>query len=283
LFVKAEADLYTLVEKLPKNDPAWNLLDAFDAVTNGMENPEAMRKAAQVSGDEFESWKLLVRAIEAMYWGKAELCLKTAEKIPADSAPACLKPLFGAWAALRNGGEKQAPSGEPLGALYDKLIIKPHPLSLLAEQAEEAVRQGLEEQFTALSSRVLGGLKDYSEEAALRYSKRCMELLNEEGIPAAGFLHAAEKILKSSTMDELKKAAKKGPRAGRREEPSLFPAAVSSGTAAAPPEAGAEIQSGQIPPAGEHFEDFTGCLPPALRFLGPGAWIKAIKDSSKEQ
>jgi hypothetical protein len=199
-----QADLYALMEKLPKQDPAWNLLDAFDAVTNGMENPEAMKKTELLSNAELEPWKFLIKAIASLYTGNSEGCRKAVEAIQDNSAPGSLKPLFRAWLIRQNTGN--AESGDALfeeltnccdsvTELFRRLIIEPHPLSLVAEQAEEALRQGLEEQFSNLSVKVLCSLKEASPFLAFRYTVYCLNLVNDSGADGQGFFPLIQKYL----------------------------------------------------------------------------------------
>ncbi|MDR1930306.1 MAG: hypothetical protein LBQ44_06700 [Treponema sp.] len=344
--MKKNSDLYLLVEKFPRNDPAWNLLDAFDAVTNGMENPEALRKAALLENRELEPWKALVEAISRLYAGDTGGCRKAAERIREGSPPASLRPLFNAWAKDRElreqgnaGNLEKALRGElsrcgPAAQdLLKRLVIKPHPLSLIAEQAEEALRQGLEEQFALFASRVLCSLREQRGGGflALRYGAYCFSLLNEAGGGGEDFLSAAVKILgkadglcafglalvsrdKRGALSALKEALKEGGAPGktggeRTEGPGKaaggnFLTGESAGTlreiisllqsetrkgAGGPKSAGPLIQrelftENKLPieqvlriPAS--FEELERELPPALRYLGPGMWIKAIKES----
>jgi hypothetical protein len=347
-------DLYALMESLPGNDPAWNLLDAFDAVTNGMENPEAMKKAEKLSNPELEPWKCLVKAIAFLYRGEAEQCRKAAEAMPGDSPPGKLKPVFRAWLIRRNGGtgmgqalfEVLTGCCNPVVELYRQLIIEPHPLCLTAEQTEEALRQGMEEQFSGLAGRVLLALKEHSPSLALRYAVYCLNLANDSGYEGSGFFPLICKCLgetdgfcalglalagrdngaaatalgnalknalpagkgENSFLDKtnagaLERLAKLfgssgGRRTGRRKserlQPDLFPV-VSSGEEEEPganrekitaavrtylPEKDAALLEKvlRIPPS---FEELAQELPPAVRYLGPGIWIKAIKDASR--
>jgi hypothetical protein len=344
-------DLYALMESLPGNDPAWNLLDAFDAVTNGMENPEAMKKAEKLSSPELEPWKSLVKAIAFLYRGEAEQCRNAAEAMPGDSPPGKLKSLFRAWLIRRQGGagtgqalfETLTGCCNPVMELYRRLIIEPHPLCLTAEQAEEALRQGMEEQFSGLAGRVLLAVKEQSPFLALRYAVYCLNLVNDSGYEGNGFFPLARKCLgeadafcalglalagrdnaaaaaalgnalknafpaengEKAFLDEtnagaLERLAKLfGSSGGRRRrkserlQPDLFPV-VSQGEEEEPEANREKITAAvraylcekdaalletvlRVPLS---FEELAQELPPAVRYLGPGIWIKAIKDAS---
>jgi hypothetical protein len=332
------------MEKLSKNDPAWNLLDAFDAVTNGMENPEAMKKASLLKGEELEPWKHLVNAIACLYSGDTEGCKKSAEKIGKDSPPASLKPIFKAWShlheirmeALDTGGLQNAACEELSGSspavleLFQRLIIEPHPLSLIAEQAEEALRQGLEEQFSSLASKVLNSLHERgSALLALRYVIYCFSLLNEAGAEGSEFFSMVVKTLGKADGFCASGFALIG-RDNRTAASVLKQAIENSGeektqgflsakTAGMVEEIIKFLESGNPRrahlarfPSGNHrrarsakfrsqlelfgednllieralrvpasFEELEGELPPAARYLGPGIWMKAIKESGE--
>ncbi|MDR2768654.1 MAG: hypothetical protein LBB82_10065 [Treponema sp.] len=206
-------DLYEIVESLPRGDPAWHLLDAFDAVTNGMENPELMKRAASVKNPALECWKPLVQAIAALYAGNETLCQNAAAAIPEGSPPAVFKPLFRAWLIRRGCFDSElAAAGrcvnrekelfqeltgcrESVVSLFQRLIIEPHPLSLLAEQAEEALRQGLEEMSANLAAKVLAALKEIDPLMAIRYGARCFALSSESGARPDALIAAVKKSL----------------------------------------------------------------------------------------
>jgi hypothetical protein len=345
----SQADLYALMEKLPKNDPAWNLLDAFDAVTNGMENPEAMKKTEHLSNTDLAPWKFLVKAITSLYTGNNEGCRKAADAIPEGSPPGSLKPLFRAWLIRQNSGTEESEHAlfteltsccDSVTELFRHLIIEPHPLSLVAEQAEEALRQGLEEQFASLSVKVLCSLKDVSPFLAFRYAMYCLNLVNNSGTEGQGFFPLLQKCLgegdafcalgfvltgkdNQAASAALNNALKNDKTflGGKNISPVQVLAKLlkdSGGTRqkvrrrasqpelfqSSPPEESNPVSADNdalkeklfislkeqlsrddflllekalyIPSS---FDELVRELPPAARYLGPGSWIKAIKDS----
>jgi hypothetical protein len=338
------------MEKLPGNDPAWNLLDAFDAVTNGMENPEAMRKTEGLSSPELEPWKCLVKAIAFLYRGDAGQCRKAADAIPGDSPPGKLKPVFRAWLVRQNGEtghdlfEILTECCDSVTKLYQRLIIDPHPLCLTADQAEEALRQGMEEQFAGLAGRVLLAVKEQSPLLALRYAVYCLNLVNDSGYEGSGFFPLIRKCLgegdafcalgfalagrdngaaaaalgnalknaspgkkektflpDANTIAQLIKLFGPGirPRAAGRKntriQPDLFPLSPEEEAGEEEPsptrekitallkerlpekDAARLEEALRIPGS---FDELARELPPAVRYLGPGIWIKASKDAS---
>ncbi|MDR2210149.1 MAG: hypothetical protein LBO65_01580 [Spirochaetaceae bacterium] len=355
-----QADLYAMMEQLPHTDPAWNLLDAFDAVTNGMENPDAMKNALALSDPAFKPWQYLIRAIAALYAGNIEGCRGAAETIPEDSAPGSLKPLFRAWEICHRTEDPRrrdkelfavlTGSCEPAVELFRRLVIDPHPLSLMAEQAEEALRQGLEEQFSALVLRIIGSLREQSPPLGFRYAVYCLCLLNDSGSKGRGFFQTLQKSLGETdafcalgfalagrdmhaaamsldtALRTLSSSGQEGFFLGEKNSPALHSLVRVLKTGAGkkrgkrrkknplqpelvfedPPSA-AEERAGEDPVSGgdpllpllrkaltgedlrrielflrvpRSFEELAVELPPAVRYLGPGIWIKAIKDSA---
>ncbi|GHV88383.1 hypothetical protein AGMMS50267_07430 [Spirochaetia bacterium] len=214
--MKQTAGLSALMEQYPHNSPNWSLVDAFDAAANGMENPESFALMETITEPGLQSWKSLVHSIKALYKDDIPACRAALARIDDDSAPGKLKGLFLRWmgrgrssapdgagehsgsTTARNGAEMPALNAAVMN-LYRQLILTPHPLSLAAEQAEEALRQGLEEQFAVLAGRVMRDLREQRScdgpLLALRYARYCLALLEEAGANGANFLALVTRIL----------------------------------------------------------------------------------------
>lgn len=184
--------------KQHKPDPLQlALLDAFDAATNGMENPEAMI-AIQHSKEAFlQSWIELVYAIRALYEEDSDTCLLHTRRIHDSSPPATLKPLFMAWIQASNFNKATnmlEKSGEvPLALLelFGSLFSGPHPAEALAEQAEEALNHAMTEQYEHLIYRILRMLQDQKRSdgplLAVRYAVYCLNQLHAAGYAKTEF------------------------------------------------------------------------------------------------
>ncbi|QQO07424.1 hypothetical protein [Breznakiella homolactica] len=188
-------DLYSLIEQMPPESAAWGLLDAFDAVSNGLENPEALAAMDHVRDPRLESWKHLVRAIQAMYRDDPAGCRDTLDALADDAPPGVLKPLFRSWMAARGGGggtsRELASAPVPVRNLYRKLLITPHPVTVLAEQAEEAFRHNMTDYFERLVCEVFRKLREQHRcdgpLLAVRYAQYCLSLLNDQGYSGTDF------------------------------------------------------------------------------------------------
>jgi len=194
-------DPRTFLTTAPPSAPIWTLIDAFDAAANGMTNPEAEERLEKIDDEHFLAWKALVHAINAFYVDDRPALEKAILDIPPNSPPAVLIPLFNAW-----GGKTDPDGGSPLGnagrvviELYKRVIFAVHPVKLLADQAEEALRQGMIDHFELMASRVLRELHELkSPEAvalAIRYAQRCLSLLDETGEDSIDFFSVIVRAL----------------------------------------------------------------------------------------
>ncbi|GAB1483857.1 hypothetical protein MASR2M78_26730 [Treponema sp.] len=134
----------------------------------------------------------MVGAICALYSDDTATCLRLAKEIPEGTPPAGLKPLFFQWAGKggegdRNAdadGEHQKPS-PAVSRLFYTIIAEQHPLSLLAEQAEEALNQGMLEHFETLVFKILRELHEQPRAdgplLALRFAAKCLKDLEAAG------------------------------------------------------------------------------------------------------
>ncbi|MDR2247847.1 MAG: hypothetical protein LBE17_14450 [Treponema sp.] len=203
--MEKNSDLYTILRRYPSDSPAWSLADAFDAVTNGMDNPESFTRMEELTESRLQPWKRLIYGIRSLYAGDIPGCQSALETIADDSAPGALKPLFRAWIARRKGDRRDecSQAGNAAIRLYRRILVEPHPLSLLAEQAEEALAHGLTEQFAVLAGRIMKSLlMDQNDQKqgdgpllALRYARYCLDLLDKAGYEDADFLSLTLKNL----------------------------------------------------------------------------------------
>lgn len=198
-------DLYALMRSYPPASPAWSLVDAFDAVTNGMDNPESFTCMEKVGDRQLQPWKHLIYGIRSLYSGDMSGCEAALEAIEDDSPPGALKPLFRAWIARQGTGHRETIFDELSGAcnavtsLYHRLIVEPHPLSFLAGQAEEALNHGLTEQFALLAGKIMKSLLEQKHGdgplLALRYVRYCLDLLDKAGWEESDFFSVTVKTL----------------------------------------------------------------------------------------
>ncbi|MDR2070339.1 MAG: hypothetical protein LBP81_02835 [Treponema sp.] len=198
-------DLYAMMQRYPPNSPAWSLADAFDAVTNGMDNPESFARMEELTESQLQPWKRLIHGIRSLYSGDIPGCQAAMEAIDDRSAPGALKPIFKAWIVRQGAGfckagfSELSGAGRAVSSLYRRLIVEPHPLSLLAEQAEEALNHGLAEQFAFLAGKVMKSLQEQKRGdgplLAVRYVRYCLKLLDKAGREDADFFSVAVKNL----------------------------------------------------------------------------------------
>jgi hypothetical protein len=198
-------DLYAMMKDYPSGSPAWSLVDAFDAVTNGMDYSESFIRMEEAADPRLQPWKHLIHGIRALYGDDIPGCKAALEIIADDSAPGVLKPLFRAWIARQGTDRREtifdelSHSGNNLINLYRRLLVEPHPLSLLAEQAEEALNHGLAEQFAGLAGKIMKSLGDQKSGdgplLAVRFVRYCLALLDKTGCDDSDFFSVTLKTL----------------------------------------------------------------------------------------
>jgi hypothetical protein len=178
-------DLYTLLEQQKPRPEHWALVDAFDAVTNGMDNPEALEKIGFLENNELAHWKWLIYAIKALYEGNASMVEEALHHIPENSPPALLKPLFMTWLSEQCHVPAHYLDKPELLDLYTRLCLPQHPIASKAEQAEEALKQGFQPIFEQYFTKILYELYRMNTETgpilAVRYGIHTLCLLHEVG------------------------------------------------------------------------------------------------------
>lgn len=185
-------DPYTLLEHPKPQSKHWALVDAFDAVTNGMDNPEALEQIRYLHEPELVSWKWLIFAIKALYEGDAKQVETAVSQIEDTSPPAVLKNLFINWLSEHNKENAIKIEEEELAVLYNTLRLPQHPLINRAEQTEEALQQGLLPLFEQYFERILFELYNSSSTdgpaLAIRYGVHILCLLHKASYRLEDFL-----------------------------------------------------------------------------------------------
>ncbi|AEJ19806.1 hypothetical protein [Gracilinema caldarium] len=178
-------DLYALLEQQKPRPEHWALVDAFDAVTNGMDNPEALERIRSLDSIELNSWKWLIYAIKALYEGNASMVEQAIHHISEGTPPALLKPLFTTWLSKRLQRQNLYLDKPELADLFTQLSLPQHPLVNRAEQAEEALKQSFLPLFEQYFIKILRELYQIDTETgpglAVRYGIHTLCLLYEGG------------------------------------------------------------------------------------------------------
>jgi hypothetical protein len=155
-------------------DPGITIVsDAFEAVTNGMDNPEAMMKLEQLqSGDEVEQWKNLIEAVNAFYAQDQRLLESCLENIPSDSLPGSLKPALLHMSGLSPLG-RQPTFYE--GKLIKKITEDSRFLTSAASQLNDNIEYG-GDLFIETASLLIKEIKVNNTEASERLVLWCFNI-----------------------------------------------------------------------------------------------------------
>jgi hypothetical protein len=130
-----------LSDNHPLKREAFRVMDALDAVTNGMYDQDALQGLdGIVEASIFSPWKHAVLAIKALYDQDESVLGTELEAIPDGSAPAALKPLI--WRLAES--KSDLPAGRAAAELSAQIIKESGEIAL-ARQIEESLEARQEE------------------------------------------------------------------------------------------------------------------------------------------
>jgi hypothetical protein len=181
-------DPRTLMKSASLQDPVWALIDSLDAVTHGLENPDAEELLENNTEEAYLAWRHLIKALKYFYSGRKNECLEILAKIDKSSPLFILRHLFLHWAGIQKLSESGLSEQviQVLSSLYTKLIVTTHPLVTKMEQAEEALRQDMIEIFIKEARKILLTLLNSNEREkiiiAFRYARSILENIYDMGL-----------------------------------------------------------------------------------------------------
>ena len=130
--------------------------DAFAAVTRGPLPDGAMASLDVVSrSSPLAPWKLLIRAVDALYRGETESVRRNVAALPAESAVAPLGPLL---LRLSGGAEAAPPLPTPIAAFGERLTGGRATLRASLEELENALKNEHEPRAARAAERILSAL-----------------------------------------------------------------------------------------------------------------------------
>lgn len=162
-----------LDEEHPLYRNALIVEDAFESVTNGMENPEVMEALAQIPDDSLLApWKECVLAIRALYLGDKEEAARAAAAIPPETPPHRLAHL--AQTLLKGETSALSPEGDRFA---EKLLQQPDYIASAGEQMEEALEMGMVDLYVDTAAMLIRDLEREYPEAAEEFALWSIERL----------------------------------------------------------------------------------------------------------
>ncbi len=173
----ADSGLFT--DAHPVRLEALAVFDAFEAVTNGMENPEAMERVAALPGHSiFSPWKPLILAISAFYRGDPAALGEQLARISPDSIPGLLVPFLETLPDAGPGSGRGEAARELASAVIDDDPLLRSGLS----QLEDALEEGIEELFVETAVLLFRDLAARQPTTAERLLLWCFRALREAGL-----------------------------------------------------------------------------------------------------
>lgn len=147
--------------------------DAFESVTNGMENPEVMEALHQIPEDSLIApWKRCVLAVQALYAADPVSAAQATASIPEGTPPRLLAEL--ALALANNSLQSLSPEAERFAG---KLLLKPDFVSSAGEQMEEALEMGMIDLYADTAAMLVRDLEREYPEASLEFALWSIERL----------------------------------------------------------------------------------------------------------
>lgn len=131
-----------LPDSHPLKQEAFVISDALEAVTNGMENPEALEALEALDeASPFRPWRSLIAAIKAFYQGDHQQTTALLDEIDPEAPPAHLGP-FLLSLIDRTAAELQGEHGYAWKELYRKITENQRFIESARKDLEESRHQG---------------------------------------------------------------------------------------------------------------------------------------------
>lgn len=152
-----------LADNAPLKKEAQIVIDAFESVTNGMENPEALENLYKLDDSSvLASWKYITLAIKAFYSHNYKSMLDFLENIEENTPPKKLGIML-----LHLSGLKEIPSPDRIQKKFISQIQQDRSILLSArEQIADALSSGMEELFIETTILFVREMKSRYPEAA---------------------------------------------------------------------------------------------------------------------
>lgn len=167
---------------LSEDDPllhqAYIVSDAFEAVTNGMYNPQALDRLREIDpASPLRPWKSAVSAILAFYQGDRENMIELLKELPEESPPAALARPLRHLAGIE---QMQDPTGEE-EALVEAVSADRSFIRSAIAQLQEYLTDDQEEAFAETSLLLIRELAPGHPLAGKRLALWSMETAAERG------------------------------------------------------------------------------------------------------
>lgn len=153
-------------------DESLVISDALESVTNGMYNPSVLKKMGAIPEySPFAAWKQTILAILAFYRGDHDNMLQLLKKIPTDTPPAVLLPIFLHLSHLEPMDEAPKEASSLIRMIKEDRTF----LHSTVEQLEEYLDGDIEEAFGETTFLLIRDLIGSYPEAARRYALWSMQ------------------------------------------------------------------------------------------------------------
>lgn len=185
----------------PLKREALAVTDSFEAVTNGMDNPEAFERLESVGESSvFYPWKLLVLTIRELYREDEKAMEEYLEAVPSETPAALIAPF------LRHviSGEPLGPvCAEACGKLAKAVMTDNRLLESAVEQLHESLAAGLEDLFTETAVMIIKENIRGAVGLTSRFALWCIESLVRNELSPASFISRLKGFLPQAEVYRL--------------------------------------------------------------------------------
>ena len=162
--------------------------DAFEAVTNGMDNPEAMEKLEGLAASSaLFPFKALTMSLRYLYIKEYALCRKALDTIPDNSPPSFLKTPLNNLIERRKTDKTDSPN------IIREMLSEHLFISGLWNQFSEAADNGMEPMLESLHF-ILGEIKKRNPDSAKGFFIYVLKKCASEDGPLSQLLHLSKDL-----------------------------------------------------------------------------------------
>lgn len=185
----------------PLKREALAVTDSFEAVTNGMDNPEAYERLEAIGESSvFHPWKLLILAIRELYREDEEAMKEYLRLIPHETPAALIAPFL----QHISSGEPLGPTcTEACGKLAKAVVTDNRLLESAIEQLHETLAAGLEDLFTETAVMIVKENIRGAADLTSRFTLWCIESLVRSELSPASFISRIKGLMPQAEVYRL--------------------------------------------------------------------------------
>ncbi len=247
--------------------------DAFESVTNGMYDPHALQQLDRIDAESiFFPWKHMIAALHAMYAGNEKEFEEALSHIHPSSLLAKLVPLLKHITGLVPLGRELLSFEKQFACL---VIDNNMYIHSAVEELVEALTQGFDDVFVSTALLLVRDLLKRDAEVAVWVAEWCAVSLLGKRFVQEEFARGLRTLLGTEAtnriMHDARKLQEPQPKAAQLEF------CFSDDAIEKPACVDLEVDVSTEPDTAE-LRSMISHLKPQYRYVGPGAWLKVLRE-----